>query len=89
MSELQDPNNPSGPLEIGDLIVEVDRDACIGVGACIGVAEKTWDLDDEGKAVVLVSADEETKDDIVESARACPVDAIIIKDKKTGGQIYP
>lgn len=76
MSDVKDPNQPSGPVTVGDIEITVDRDACIGASACIPAADKTYTIDDEGKAVVLATADENTEDDIVDGARACPVQAI-------------
>ena len=76
MSEVKDAANPSGPTTVGEIEVTIDRDACIGASACIPVADKTFTLDDEGKAVVLATADENSEDDIVDAARSCPVQAI-------------
>lgn len=85
---LLDPKNPSGPVTIGKLKVHVDRDLCIGAATCIAVAPKTFILDSEAKAIVLESAQEELPDTIIESAKACPVAAIIIEDE-TGKRIFP
>jgi ferredoxin len=85
---LLDPKNPSGPVVIGKLKLHVDRDLCIGAATCIAVAPKTFILDSEAKAIVLQSAQEETPETIIESAKACPVAAIIITDE-TGKQIFP
>ncbi|OGK30195.1 hypothetical protein A3F29_00810 [Candidatus Roizmanbacteria bacterium RIFCSPHIGHO2_12_FULL_33_9] len=68
--------------------VKVDRDLCIGAATCIAVAVKTFNLDTEAKAVILDSADEETRDAIIEAAKSCPTAAIIIHDEN-GKQIYP
>ncbi len=76
MADLIDDQKPSGPVTVGDLEIIVDRDGCIGASACIPPADKTFALDDEGKAVVLATASEDQEDDIVDAARACPVLAI-------------
>ena len=52
------------------------------------VAPKTFVLDSEAKAVFLQSAQQETPETIIESAKACPVAAIIIEDE-TGKRIFP
>lgn len=85
---LLDPKNPSGPVVVGKLKVHVDRNLCIGAATCIAVAPKTFILDGEAKAIILQSAQEETPETIIESAKACPVAAIIITDE-TGKQIFP
>ena len=78
--DLKDTKNPSGPTQIGTITVEVDRDACIGASACIPLAEKTFTLDADGKAMILATADQDSEEAIVEAARACPVQAIKIKN---------
>lgn len=85
---LLDPANPSGPVTLGKLRVHVDRDMCIGAATCIAVAPKTYILDSEAKAIFLQSATEEAPETIIESAKACPVAAIIITDE-TGKKVFP
>ena len=85
---LLDPKNPSGPVVIGKLKMHVDRDLCIGAATCIAVAPKTFILDSEAKAIVLESAQTELQETIIESAKACPVAAIIITDE-TGKKVFP
>ena len=54
----------------------VDRDLCIGCGLCASIAPEIYEMDDEGKAIVLV---EETDDAAAqEAADACPVGAITV-----------
>lgn len=67
--------------------IKVDRDLCIGAGTCVVVAPKTFDLDDELKAVVTYPKGDD-EDTIIEAAKVCPVFAIILKDE-TDEQIYP
>ncbi len=87
--KLKDPQKPSGPvmLKSGHKIW-VDRDLCIGAATCIAVSPKTYVLDKEAKAIILESADQDTMENIIESAKACPVAAIIIEDEK-GNRIFP
>ncbi len=85
---LFDPVNPSGPVTIGKLKAHVDRDLCIGAATCIAVAPKTFVLDSEAKAVFLQSAAQDSSETLIESAKACPVAAIIITDE-TGKKIFP
>ena len=65
----------------------IDRDLCIGAGTCVVVAPKTFDLDDELKAIVTDPKGND-EDTIIEAAKVCPVFAIILKDE-TDKQIYP
>ena len=70
------------------LQIIVDRDLCIGAASCVGVAPEVFELDADDTSVVInpEGADDET---IVQAAQACPQDAISLKDKETGQQIYP
>ena len=80
--------NPSGPRKINRLTVTVDRNLCIGAASYIAVAPKTFILDNEAKAIFLPTAIEESESTILDSAKACPVAAIIIHDEN-GKQIFP
>lgn len=84
----QDKNNPSGPKKVGKITVFVDRNLCIGAGACVAVAPKTFALDNEAKAIILETADQESFEAIMNAAKACPVAAVIIKDEN-GKQLFP
>lgn len=66
--------------------VEVDRDLCIGSGDCVASQPDVFQLDDEGKAVVLDPDAAETGE-IVEAAQNCPVTAIFVIGEE--GDIYP
>lgn len=66
--------------------IDVDRELCIGSGDCVDSAPDVFQLDDEGKAVV-VDPDGAPVDDIVDAARNCPVTAISVTGEE--GEIYP
>jgi ferredoxin len=68
--------------------VVVNRDLCIGAAPCVAIAGSVFQLDDEGKAIIVdpKGNDDET---IRLAAEACPVRAIILSDEGTGKQIYP
>jgi len=67
--------------------VTVDRELCTGIGNCVAWAPTVFQFDDERKAVVVDvnSVDEAT---VLEAARSCPQDAIIVTDD-AGNQIHP
>jgi ferredoxin len=88
MSNLKDSKNPSGPVIIHKYKVWVDRALCIGAATCVAVAPKTYELDNEAKAVILETADQDTIETIIEGAKACPVAAVIIEDEK-GNRVFP
>ena len=87
MTQPHDPQNPYGPVTVGDLEITVDKDACIGASACIAMAAHTYALDADGKAVILDTADEDTEDMIIDSAHSCPVQAIKLKRVSTGDNL--
>jgi ferredoxin len=66
--------------------IEVDRDLCIGSGDCVEAAPDVFELDDEGKAVVI-DPDGAPIDEVVEAAGNCPVTAIFVIGED--GDIYP
>ena len=67
--------------------VTVDRPACIGAGSCAILAAKTFELDEEAKAVVI-NEHGDGDVDITEAAKSCPTDAITLEDKE-GKIIWP
>lgn len=85
--------------------VKVDRALCIGAATCVAIAPKTFELDGEGKAVILkkdgtkTSGDvnsseiDDTESNILNAAKSCPVDAIIIVEVDDTGkevrQVWP
>lgn len=69
------------------LKVKVDRDACIGVGNCVAFAPTVFQLDKENKAVVL-DASSVDLDTLLEAAKSCPENAIIVEDDE-GVQLFP
>lgn len=85
----KDEAHPAGPVKLANgWTVEVDTNVCIGAAPCTAIAMKSFALDENGKAGVLATADEDDNETILNAARACPVAAIIIKDE-TGKQIFP
>lgn len=86
--KLKDVQKPSGPVSVDNYKVWVDRNLCIGAATCIAVAGKTFQLDKEAKAVILETADQDTIETIIDSAKACPVGAIFIEDEK-GNRVFP
>ena len=56
--------------------IEIDRSLCSGFGACAEAAAHLIQLDDDGKARVLV---QETDDDVaLDAASRCPMGAITV-----------
>jgi ferredoxin len=68
------------------ITVEVDRDLCIGSADCVDTAPAVFELDDEGKAVVI-DPDGAPTEEVLEAAMNCPVTAILVAGE--GGDLYP
>ena len=67
----------------------IDRSICIGAATCVALAPKAWALDNEAKAIILDTADQELPEALVNAAKGCPVAAITIIDNETGKQVSP
>lgn len=86
--KLKDPSKPSGPVNVRNLKVYVDRDLCIGAATCVAIAPNTFVMDSEAKAIIIDTLDLDTDDSIIDSARGCPTSAIII-ESADGKKIFP
>lgn len=72
---------------------------CIGVAACTAISEKYWEMNDENKAILKGSKlNEETGfyeleipevdlNEVLESARVCPVDVIMVYKIEDSGEL--
>ncbi|MCE5200310.1 MAG: ferredoxin [Armatimonadota bacterium] len=67
--------------------IVVDRVKCQGIGACVSAAPDVFEIDREGKAVVI-NMEGSDDDTILEAAEACPLEAIMLYDEE-GEQVYP
>ena len=70
------------------LDIRVDHDLCSTCDVCTHFAPNTFELDDEGKAVVK-DPEGDPWDVIIDAAEGCPVEAIFVKDSETGEQLVP
>ncbi len=83
-----DPNDPKAKRKIRTLTMSIDRSLCIGAATCVAIAPKAWALDEEAKAIILDTANQETDESLTEAAKGCPVMAIILTDEN-GKQLFP
>lgn len=57
--------------------LKVDKDLCIGCGACQATAPKAFELKDDGLAEAIVDEiPEELVEDAIDAKDGCPTDAI-------------
>jgi ferredoxin len=68
------------------LEVKIDWDRCMGSGNCVFWAPETFDLSDDGHAVVLDAA-ATSEDRLRSAAQGCPVGAISLW--RAGAEVSP
>lgn len=62
--------------------VNVNKDICIGCGACQVIADKVFELGDDGYANAKVEIVEDNdKEDVIDASEGCPVGAIEITEE--------
>ena len=60
--------------------VEVNRDACIGCGACAAICDDVFEIDYEGLSEVKDGEiSDDLKDAVCEARDACPTEAISVQ----------
>lgn len=62
------------------IIPTVDKEKCIGCGACVSVAPDIFELGSDGKSHPKVS-EVKSKEKVKEAMEVCPVGAIGIKEE--------
>jgi ferredoxin len=78
----------SGPIKNSQgYEIQVDRDLCVTLAVCIGLAPNVFELDAEGKAVIKDPNGADAKT-LLEACKGCPVNAIIFHHPN-GKRIWP
>ena len=70
------------------LQIQVDPDLCATCDICAQTAPNTFEIDNDGKAVVKDPAGD-SEETIIEAAEGCPTAAISVKHGDTGEQLVP
>jgi len=61
------------------MFVIVDRDRCTGLGICESISDDHFEIDDEGRLVLLREEFDEGERELIEEAvRSCPTAALRI-----------
>ena len=63
---------------------KVDKDSCIGCGACQAICEEVFEITDDGYATAkdVEVKDKDVKENAISAMEGCPTSAIIeVKDK--------
>jgi ferredoxin len=59
------------------MLVKIERDSCIGSGACVIACPEVFGQDDDGLVVLLNDAPaSELQDRVVDASKACPASVI-------------
>lgn len=57
--------------------VKVNKDLCMGCGACQAIAADVFEIDDDGLATTKVDeVSEDIKEDVIDALEGCPTSAI-------------
>lgn len=61
--------------------VKVNRDSCIGCGACAAICDEVFEIDDEGLSVAKTEeVEEDKKQEVQDAADSCPTGAIEVEE---------
>lgn len=61
--------------------VIVNKDACIGCGACAAICDSVFEIDDEGLSTLKDDEVEKDEEELVRDAQdSCPTGAIEVED---------
>lgn len=61
--------------------VKVNRDSCIGCGACAAICDDVFEIDDEGLSTVKKEeVEEDKKQEVQDAADSCPTGAIEVDE---------
>ena len=61
--------------------VKVNRDSCIGCGACAAICDQVFEIDDEGLSTVKKEeVDDDKKQEVQDAADSCPTGAIEVEE---------
>ena len=56
---------------------KVNKEICIGCGACQAIAPDVFEIDDEGLAVAIdAEINDDNQEDAIDAKEGCPVNAI-------------
>lgn len=68
------------------MLINISRELCIGAAPCVAIAGDVFQLDEEGKAILIGPSVDDANTQL--AAEACPVRAIFIYDDQQK-QLFP
>lgn len=61
--------------------INVNKEACIGCGACAAICDEVFELDDDGLSTAKVKeVPEKNEQEVRDAADACPTGAVEVQD---------
>ena len=61
--------------------VKVNKEACIGCGACAAICEDVFEIDDEGLSIAKTEeVEKKLEQEVRDAVDSCPTAAIIIEE---------
>ncbi len=61
--------------------VKVNRDSCIGCGACAAICDDVFEIDDEGLSTLKTEdVEDDNKQEVQDAADSCPTGAIEVEE---------
>lgn len=59
---------------------KVNKDICIGCGACQAISPDVFELEDDGLATCKVDIIKDNKDEVIDAKESCPTGAIEVEE---------
>lgn len=60
---------------------KIDKEKCLGCGACVNTCQEVYDFGDDGLVEVKEQPTEETMARAIEAMENCPTDAIVKEEE--------
>lgn len=67
--------------------IKINKEKCLGCGACAALAPNTFIIGEEGKSIVKNQTGD-NEELILQTAKSCPAEAIELEDEN-GKKIWP
>ena len=61
----------------------VDKNICIGCGACQAIAPDVFEIQDDGLAGICGNVSEDNKSDVIDASESCPTGAIKVESNNS------
>ncbi len=59
---------------------KVNKDQCIGCGACGAIVPDVFEIEDDGLACAKGEVTESNKDEVIDASESCPTGAISVEE---------